>query len=206
MPKRISKTLLFTMIIAIVALFAHTEANAKVCIFHLGGTCIFWSGSVEGELTADDLGDIIAEPKFFELIIRPGQEGLLYCERPGSSNNRKQIPVTLTGSEIVTEIGSKKTILRGNLQNGKAYVRVKTKLNQGQLNVLDSNGLCGSPPWKAIDFVPKEFEALVNLKGKKSGSENVIDHKTYNCELPTYQTLGWEGNEPERRPYACKEK
>ena len=202
MPKRISKTLLFTMIIAIVALFAHTEASARVCIWQVWGT---WSGSVEAELNADQLGDIINAPKFFELIIKPGPDGLLYCKRP-SSSNPKQISVTLTGSEIVTEIVSKRTIIRGDIQNDIANVRVKTKLNQGQLNVLDSNRLCGGPPWKAIDFVPKEFEALVNLKEKKSGSENVIDHKTYKCELPTYQTLGWDGNGPEQRPYKCKEK
>lgn len=206
MPKRILKILLFTMVVAIVSLSARTEVNARVCIIHIGGKCIFWSGSIEGDLSADTLGDYELEPKFFELRTRPKKKGVLFCEdpTPSSPQPHKTEKVTLSGDQIVNEIVSKKRIWPQyvNKETGIARMTLVNKLSAGQLAKLDA--LCGGPPWKAMYFVPKEFEADVLLLRNYPASP--IDQVTHSCELLdiVYDNLDWDIDKPQTKEYDCK--
>ena len=202
MPKRISTTLLFTVVTAFVALYAHTEASAKVCIMYVGGTCVFWSGSVEGELTANELGDIINEPKSLGFTISPRGPGLLYCKNPDITEPKKiQLDPKIVSN--VDKFGDSVTIKRRDVDQccGTALVNVAAGLNETQLGDLDK--YCEDSKWKAIDFVPSEFVAEVLLMEKESKKE--LDKAIFECGLPDWETLGWnkDRNMPEQRPYKC---
>lgn len=204
MPKRISKTLLFTMVVVIVSLSALTEVNARVCILRIGGTCIFWSGSIEGDLSADTLGDYELEPKFFELRTRPENKGVLFCEDP--TGPRKTKKVTLSEGQIVNEIVSKTRIWPQyvNKETGIARMTLVNKLSAGQLDKL--NTLCGAPPWKARYFVPKKFEADVLLRRHYPAPP--IDRVTHSCVLldELYDNLDWDIDKPQTKQYECEKK
>ncbi|MGD9361586.1 MAG: hypothetical protein PVH85_22130 [Desulfobacterales bacterium] len=207
MPKRISTTLLFTVVVAIFALFIHSDASGKVCIMYLGGDCVFWSGSVEGELTASELGDIINEPKSLGFTIYPRGPGLLYCKNPEITEPKK-IPLE---AEIVSNIGKfgdSVTIKRRDVDQccGIALVSVVAELNDTQLGDLDKH--CKDPGWEAINFVPSEFDTEVHMTEKevhmteKESKKEPVTAK-FKCVLPDWETLGWEKNKPEQRPYIC---
>jgi hypothetical protein len=211
MLKRFSKALLFTMVIAAVALSANTEVNAKVCILYLGGTCIFWSGSIEADLSVDGLENYVMEPKFFELKTRPmpdtgPQEGVLFCEDPANPTNRSADIRQLTASnQIIREIVTKTKILSQFVNDqGKARMTIVHKLTEPQLNNLDT--LCGGSGYKAKYFVFEEFEADVRLLEYLPAP--AIDEVTYECKLPrgVFQGLEWDNdtNKPEARQYKCK--
>ena len=81
--------------ISVVALLG-TEASAKVCLLYQGGSCVFWSGSVECDLNANALGNITKDPKYFGCNANSQGAGLLLCGNPGSNQN------AAPGIQIVT--------------------------------------------------------------------------------------------------------
>jgi hypothetical protein len=199
MPKRISTILSLTVLIAIVVLLAHTEVSAKVCILRIGGTCVFWSGSVKGVLNANKFGDI-NKPKSLEFTISPRGPGVLYCKSPDIKE-----PKIIDTAKYVGTFGASEEIKPGDIYRcgteDVAIVAPVAKLNDTQLRVLDKQ--CKDPKLEAIDFVPINFVTTVSLVDKLSGK--VIDQEKISCTLPVKDPLGWDDDNkrPERRQYDC---
>lgn len=213
MLKRFSKALLFTMVIAAVALSANTEVNAKVCILYLGGTCIFWSGSIEADLSVDGLEKLAVEPKDFFLKTIPKanrdtgkQNGVLFCEDPANpTTNRSTDIIELPASDHIEEKVTKTKIMSQFVNDqGKARMTIVHKLTETQLNNLDTR--CGTSGYEAKYFVFEEFEADVGLL--EDFADNPYDVVTYECKLPkrAFRDLIWDPNtnKPEARRYRCK--
>ena len=210
MANRITATLLFTVLITAVVLFSHTGANAKVCIFKIGGTCVFWSGSVKGVLSANVTDDLKDRPKSlgFRIDVKRGLSGIGYCQNPDTK-----------GIKIIREVSfmpkgqveASEKIMKGNIYTCKgenesvkgAIVNPIARLNDTDLKSLDK--FCGDPNFKAIDFVPRIFETTIFLKDLKTGSD--IETLDVTCELPGQDKnpLRWDeiNQKPEKRQYKC---
>ena len=213
MLKKMSLTFWLPVLIASVVLFICTEAGARVCIFKIGGTCVFWSGSVRADLDAEEPENFRGETRSLNFTINAVNgavmPGLVYCKSSNSSiKTVKKTSVQYNGvfgisKEIrAREFRHQPPSGRGNRKN--AIVSARAKPDAKQLRGL--NQQCKNefgPNWRAIDFVPSEFETLVTLVNKGRGT--VDSRVKINCTLPNPATLGWDAanNRPEERKYQC---
>jgi hypothetical protein len=209
MSNKMSFVFWFPVMIATVVLFTFTTASAKVCIFKIGGTCVFWSGSVRAELNADKPGNIQNQPKSISFTINriegAGMPGLVYCKSRNPNITTVEIKPALFGgilsaTEDITQSHIKPAQTVTGAQTA-AVVPAVAKVNESQLRDLDQQ--CGDPNWGAIDFVPREFETQVSLVNKNRGK--VDSWVIIRCTLPNHSTLGWDSvnNRPEQREYQC---
>jgi hypothetical protein len=209
MSKKRSSFFLFAVLSATVVLFISTAAVAKVCIFRIGGTCIFWSGSVRAELNADKPGNIQNKSKAISFTINriegAGMPGLVYCKSRNPNITTVEIKPALFGGIF----SATEDITQGHIKPAQTVTGAQTaavvptvaKLSNSQLRDLDQQ--CGDPNWGAIDFVPSEFETQVSLVNKNRGK--VDSWVIIRCTLPNPSTLGWDSvnNRPEQREYQC---
>ena len=212
--KKMSSTLYFAGLIATVVLFTFTTASARVCVFRIGGTCIFWSGSVRAELNAEEPENSGGQTRSINFTINGKggglMPGLVFCK--SSNPNNQTVEKTL--AQYIGVFGITKEIrtrefrhqpARGNRKN--AIVPATAKLGANQLRGL--NQQCKNAfgqNWRAIDFVPSEFETQVSLVNKGRGK--VDSWVRIECTLPNHTTLGWDlvNNRPEERQYQCTRK
>ena len=195
MSKRNSVTLLFAVLIAAVVLFTHTTASAKVCLFRIGGTCIFWSGSVIGELTATEKVNEL-EGASWGFTIDRIRGGLVYC-RDKEKGTVKPVKENMVFN---FNLAASERIQKGDLiECGSAEivnVAPVARLNETDLNILDK--ICG-PNSEAISFVPLVFRAEVTLKDPKYG----IETESMECKLPVAAAWDKENKRPEKIQYKC---
>ena len=205
MSKRNSVTLLFAVLIATVVLFTHTTASARVCLFRIGGTCVFWSGSVKGVLSANVPENFKQQPVSLGFTIdgSNGLPGTVYCQNPGTNSVKVKPEAIFTGRLRASERITQGDIYMCEGQEG-AIVAPVAKLDDKQLRRLDK--FCGDPNLKAIDFVPFIFEASIRLKDMSSGKS--IESINVECTLPDQDKnpLRWdeENKRPEKRRYECR--
>ena len=204
MPKRMSSVLFFTAVVASFILFAYSGAVAKVCIFKIGGTCVFWSGSVKGVLSASAPDNFQKRPASlgFEIDGRNGLPGTVYCQKPGTKLVEVKSEGVFKGWLRASERITPGDIYTCEGQDG-AIVAPVARLDDNQLRKLDE--YCGNPDLKAIDFVPFIFEATITLKDIGSGTP--IERVKVECTLPDQdkKPLGWneENSVPEKCQYEC---
>jgi hypothetical protein len=206
MPKRISSILLYAVVIATVILFAYSGASAKVCLFKIGGTCVFWSGSVKGVLSASVPENLKERPVSlgFRIDAKRGLPGLAYCQHPETKGIKIIQDVSIVPKGLFE---ASERIMEGDIYecegNRGAIVAPVARLNNIQLSSLDK--FCGDPDLKAIDFVPRIFETTIFLKDLRTGND--IETLTVTCELPNQdlKPLGWDeiNQRPEKRQYEC---
>ena len=213
MSKRISTSLLFIVVIAIVAMFAHTEVSARVCVLKIGGKCIIWSGGVEATLDATNLRGRMNQrkPLFLGFEIDPPPEtskiiGCLYCKDPASNVPQIKTNVTFSGElEDFVKITNAHII---QIFNDTAIVSARALLSENQLEAI--KGPCpGSTEEekKAIDFVPCNFQIRIALEQEIAGKRTELEEVKYDCSLPDCDTLEWDAvrNRPQQREYTCNE-
>ncbi len=169
-----------------------TEANARVCLLSQGGSCIFWSGSVECDLTATGVGDIKHDPKSLGCNINSTGTGLLLCGNPGAHHN------AAPGIQVVTvpESFGSTTAIKNVDKNGKASATVITSPDLTSLN-----SFCPNTNWVALDYVP----CTPSIDAALLDQDGTLDSATYSCTLPSCETLGYDPNtlKFERRQYEC---
>jgi hypothetical protein len=189
--------------ISIVAIVG-TEAVARVCVLRSSsGTCLYYSGSVECDLNADQIGPLSSEPKLSCIVTPstlPDSEGLLLCGNPGAKKTASpgvQI-VHVPGPESPSFIISTWLITKNDIKGGVAYADFKTFAD-----LSDFNSFCPNLGWVALDYVPCE----ATIKAEQSDNISIVDSKTFSCALQSCSTLtyGLTVNGPrfERRPYQC---
>lgn len=190
------------LIVISLALAMASDAPAPVCVLRVGSTCVFWSGSVECEITAAGLGNIHKDPKYVECNIEGVEphsiSGLVYCGNPGA--NKHPAPGIQPGEFDGTFTGLQQ-IRKGDFDdNGISTTTAYAYLDESQLQTL--NKYCPNPQWTAFNFVPCAFTTSVDLVDEDL---NLIDTATFECVLPDCDTLGWDKKEqiPERRQYQC---
>ena len=195
MSKRNSVTLLFAVLIATVVLFTHTTASARVCLFRIGGTCIFWSGSVIGELTATKNVDEL-EGASYGFTLDNMRGGIVYC-RDKEKGTVKPVKKNMVFN---FNLAASERIRKGDfIQCGSAEivnVAPVARLNDNDFNILDK--ICG-PNSEAISFVPIFFRAKITLKDPKYGDETVA----MQCRLPEPASWDRENKRPEKIQYNC---
>jgi hypothetical protein len=182
-----------------------TEADAKVCLFRVDGECKFWSGGIGAQLNSSGLGNVNKDPKTLGFTAYPKQGGttlygLAYCGNPGKKQHGApgQQFAGITGILGAVEVIAKKDVD----DNGFAIIELHAYPSQAQLNQLEP--ICDeiNPGWVAIDFVPNGFEVDVDLADELG---NIIGQARFTCDLPNWQTLGWDRKRkaPEMREYDC---
>lgn len=180
-----------------------TEAVARVCVLRsTSGTCLYYSGSVECDLNADQVGSLKDNPELSCTVtpstLAGSQGGLLTCGNPGA--NRKTSPgiqvVSVPPSSAPPFFGKNTGIRKQDIQNGVAYVTVTTSPDLSQFI-----SFCPNPNWIVLDYVPCQ----ASIEAKQSDTVGPIDTKTFSCTLPNCSTLGFDPvtGEFERRQYQC---
>ncbi|MGE0822695.1 MAG: hypothetical protein AB7G75_06220 [Candidatus Binatia bacterium] len=169
-----------------------TAANARVCLFYQGGTCLFWSGSVECDLNANGVGNVKKDPKSLACNVVAQGTGLLLCGNPGSK--AKAAP----GIQVVTvpqNFGASTGITSVD-KNGVATATVVTSAN---LPGLDE--FCPNTNWVALDYVP----CAASIEAELTDDIGTISSATFSCTLPSCETLGYDAatQKFERRQYEC---
>ncbi|MBW2432636.1 MAG: hypothetical protein JRF36_03465 [Deltaproteobacteria bacterium] len=196
MPKRISTTLLFAVLITALVVFSHTAVSAKVCLFRIGGTCIFWSGSVIGELTATKTEGLDGASWGFTIDRMSG--GIVYC----SDSEKGTVRSEKIGEDKVRgfKLEASEKIKKGDIidcgSERIANVAPVARLDEADLDKLDK--ICG-PNSEAIGFVPFSFIADVILKDPKYG----IETETMECKLPEDALWDKNNKRPEKIQYKC---
>ena len=180
-----------------------TEAVAAVCALRSkSGTCLFWSGSVECDLNADQIGSLKDKPEL-SCTVTPStsvglQGGLLTCGNPGA--NRKTSPgvqvVSVPPASAPPFFGKSTGIQKQDIQNGVASVTIITSPDLSRLN-----SFCPNPNWVVLDYVPCQ----ASIEAKQSDTVGPIDTKTFSCTLPSCSTLGFDPvtGKFDRRQYDC---
>ena len=141
-----------------------TEAIASVCLAKLGGTCIMWSGSVECDIVADQVGSVNNHPKA-DCDVNQPTTGVLACANGGKKGNLapgiQLILVDLSGSQDF-DSSATTNILKGDITNGEANVVAIASLASTQLSAL--NQFCPNPQnWHTVGFVPCETDVHISL-------------------------------------------
>jgi len=202
------KKLVMIGLLGICVASLRTEAIARVCLAKLGGTCVQWSGSVECDIVADQVGSVSNHPKV-DCDSNHPTTGIMACSNGGKKANLSPgiqlVFVDLSGS---TEFDSSATtpILKGDIKNGEANVVAIASLSSTQLAQLDQ--FCPNPQnWDAVGFVPCETDVHIALRN----DSGTLDEVTYHCSLPQCDTLGIVGFDNtgkfhfERRQYECSQ-
>jgi len=173
------------------------EAIAGVCIAKVGGTCVAWSGSVECQIGADQIGSLSKNPKL-QCQIDASGEGVLACANQGAGKAAPGIQLRLV-TETET-FGAFAPILKQNISGGVATVDVTTSLSTTSLEDL-ADAFCPNANWSGIGYVPCE----ANITFSQTDNSGTLDAKTYHCELPSCDTLGFDEvtHKFERRQYDC---
>ncbi len=184
-----------------------TEAIASVCLAKLGGTCIMWSGSVECDIVADQVGSVNNHPKA-DCDVNQPTTGVLACANGGKKGNLapgiQLILVDLSGSQDF-DSSAITNILKGDITNGEANVVAIASLASTQLSAL--NQFCPNPQnWHTVGFVPCETDVHITLRN----DSGTLDQVTYHCSLPQCDTLGFFFDAQgqfhfERRQYTCNQ-
>ena len=202
--------------VILMVLFA-IEASARVCVYRDPVTrkCKVWSGSIECNVTANGLGNVIKDPKAAGCTALGNEEGtasiygLVYCGNPGS---KKHAAPGVQPCYYDGTFGDFAKISKSDLDtNGVGSVTAYASLTAAQLSNM--NSCCPNPDWVAIDFVPIECDVVFDLVeilycvGDDCVYGDVIDTEKYHCVLPEWWTLGWDkqAQKPERREYNCTE-
>jgi len=181
-----------------------TESVARVCTLKSSsGTCLFWSGSVECDLNADQVGSLKDNPELSCTVtpssVAESQGGLLLCGNPG----RKQKPasgiqvISIPAASSPPSFGASIGIQKQNIQNGVATVPPIS----ASPNLSQFNSFCPNPSWVVLDYVPCQ----ASIEAKQSDTVGPIDTKTFSCTLPSCSTLGFDPvtGKFERRQYQC---
>ncbi len=184
-----------------------TEAIASVCLAKLRGTCIMWSGSVECDIVADQVGSVNNHPKA-DCDVNQPTTGVLACANGGKKRNLapgiQLILVDLSGSQDF-DSSATTNILKGDITNGEANVVAIASLASTQLSAL--NQFCPNPQnWHTVGFVPCETDVHITLRN----DSGTLDQVTYHCSLPQCDTLGFFFDAQgqfhfERRQYTCNQ-
>jgi len=184
-----------------------TKAIASVCLAKLGGTCIIWSGSVECDIVADQVGSVNNHTKA-DCDGNQPTTGVLACANGGKKGNLapgiQLILVDLSGSQDF-DSSATTNILKGDITNGEANVVAIASLASTQLSAL--NQFCPNPQnWHTVGFVPCETDVHITLRN----DSGTLDQVTYHCSLPQCDTLGFFFDAQgqfhfERRQYTCNQ-
>ena len=183
-----------------------TEAIAKTCTLRSSsGTCLIWSGSVEGDIVTDSQGSVQQHP-MIDFEIHPTGNGVIICANSGAK--KKPAP----GIQVVIvnlntdnfNFADTKPILKSNVKNGVAAVTALAFLSADQLDVLSAN--CPNTGWTVEDGVPCDADIHIKLRNDVS---TIINEVRYHCSLNTVnfscENLQWieDKHRFERRQYEC---
>ena len=179
------------------------QADARTCVIYKGGTCVFWSGSVKCDVTANQLGNVTKEPKSAKCDVTSQAgpagciEGLVVCGNPGA-NQHKAPGINLTAFCGTLEGLSQITSVD---KNGAALTTVIASASDADLQTL--NAACPNTGWTAFDFVPCSMQAIADVIDENTGAS--LGTATFNCTLPNCSTLQWDKKTGtiEQRQYDC---
>jgi hypothetical protein len=180
----------------VIAMTSH-DATAKVCLVFQGGKCIYWSGSVECDILADQFGSTSKNPKVDCHIDAPGA-GVLACANGGKKS--KAAPgIQLMLINAAETFSASASIKKSDITNGVASVDVTASLAGSDLSELNIH--CPNENWFAVGYVPCEMNVTVTL----SNDSGQLDQVTDECTLPSCDTLQFDIDtfKFERRQYEC---
>jgi hypothetical protein len=190
------------------SLLVWSEASAKVCLVRTaGGGCAYWSGSVECQINANGVGNVLKTPTYLGCEASGNEKWVLGCGNPGSNN------LLAPGANAVYATG----ILEGSVelspeqvsQNGQASATAYAKPTDTFLEYLNANFLtyCPNPNWEIRDAVPCEMTAKDYLVEEIGNQYCITGEAVFDCTLPNCENLGVDPVTKtfERRQYSCEQ-
>jgi hypothetical protein len=186
----------FVFAIGMVAILG-TESMARVCTLRsTSGTCLFWSGSVECDLNADQVGSLKDKPEL-TCSVQPTGDGAILCGNPGSKQKPASgVQIVFISSSSVPTFSKSELIEKGEINNGVAYKVVTAEPSAFVLSQL--NSFCKNTGWVVLDYVPCQ----ANIEAKQSDNLGSIDAAMFNCNLDC-SALTFTGSSFDRLPYQC---
>lgn len=222
--------LMGTSFVFFMMLLVSHDISARVCALKSSsGTCLFWSGSVDAQLTASkvdttkdhQLGMIITPKKGTGTLSSP--RALLLCSDPINLILPPTAPpiletVTLSNS-VIGSFSQFKNLsgldkinpypVAGQFDIKQTFITSPLDIAQSQYN-QNLNALKPQCPGDAtpIDFVSCKMNVTVQLKQKKGNTYKVISQETFVCSLPNCQSLGYDPvkKKYDKRQYDCTSK
>ncbi|WP_192828591.1 hypothetical protein [Methylocucumis oryzae] len=220
-----------SVLLAVMALFLSTTVHARVCALKSSsGTCLFWSGSVEAQLTASNV-DVSQNNYQLGMIITP-QKGTsgptgqprarLLCSDPTIITLPDSFPPILDSVELSNSVVSEyskfktaseliklNTYTNGNKDIQQTFITspLDTTLLQYPQNYSALEIKCPGDT-KPIDYVSCKMQVTVQLKVKGNNKWRVKSEATFACTLPNCDTLSYDpiAKKFDRRQYSCVEK
>jgi hypothetical protein len=201
----VKKALVIVLLGISMSVLVWSEASAKVCVLKSAtGACLYWSGSVECQINATGVGNVLKTPTYLGCEAS-GSEWVLGCGNPGSNNllapgnNAVYVSGDLSGAvELSPEQVS---------QNGQALATAYAKPTEAFLAYLNSNFLteCPNPNWVIKDAVPCNMTVKDVLLEEIGGEICITGEAVFNCTLPDCENLGVNSVTKtfERRQYSC---
>jgi hypothetical protein len=191
-------------------LISGTDAVARVCLVKQGGSCVFWSGSVEAQLNATGAveSDILSvrfqgSPDPNDPTPDPVQ-GVLFCGNGGSKSN------VAPGVNAAADAFGNFTIIdpQDCDKNGNCKVTIFAVPDLTGLDATCDDVL--NPNWLAVDFVPCKDNSSIDMYAivEEIDSSLVASTAVYSCNLPISVCTDLKWNKrlqrPERIQYDCQ--
>src|SRR5205823_862232 len=132
------KKLVMVGLLGICVASLRTEARASVCLAKLGGTCVMWSGSVECDIVADQVGSVNNHPKV-DCDANHPTTGVVACSNGGKKANLSPgiqlVHVDLSGSTDF-DFSQTASIQKNNINGGELFppLPVTASLTADQLS------------------------------------------------------------------------
>jgi hypothetical protein len=196
----VRKIFMFLSAASFVAILA-TEGVAATCrLRSSSGTCLFWSGSVEGHIVTDSQGGVEQHP-MINMLVEPTGLGAIACGNPGdkkkAASGIQTVIVDFTTDNF--KFGASEAITRANIVKGVAAVDVFAFLTDGQKGALAAS--CPNTGWIVLDGVPCTADIQITL----TNDFGTTDGAAFRCTLNSCESLQWSEAENgfERRQYEC---
>jgi len=198
------------LIVISFVLISGTDAVAAVCLIKQGGSCVFWSGSVEAQLNATGAVDRDTLSVRFQGSPVPNDpmpapvQGVLFCGNGGSKSN------VASGVNAAAETFGNFTIVEPQDcdKNGNCKVTVSAVPILASLDPICHEEL--NTNWLAVDFVPCKDNNLIDMYAiaEQIDDSLVVSTAVYACNLPiaVCTDLKWDKRlqRPERIQYDCQ--
>jgi hypothetical protein len=186
--------------VSLIALIGN-EVSARVCILkNSDGSCKYWSGSVECEISATGVGNVTQDPVTLACTATGTDNWIIACGNNGSNI------WTAPGINVINFSGQLSGLYELTVydvdQNGRAYGTAYATIDNTTSDDLIAAGACPNSNWSVVDAVPCTME----VTDKQLNADNcVTSDATYSCTLPSCETLSWDSGTQmfERRQYDC---
>ncbi len=191
-----------------VALWALSATGAEAAVCKLrssSGTCLFWSGSVEGALITDttvhkgDSAAVTATPIFLSGAGQISPSGMILCKNQGNNVSPGIQALFVSSGYNIVQTGTSSSFTKnGNITTTTV---IANQADQAALNALAAQW-CPNGNWKIIDTVPCSASIASSIADESATFACTLDYPpTSSCQTLQWTITGKGSASFERRQY-----